>query len=241
VTVLEFFYKHKNVSSKLSDDMLHLFLLGLAFFRRTVNAELIVPSTNRIGDATKSAIGSQTEVLSTGDYVLGGHTGGSVAITLNSIDGTDMFVRKYSSAGAVLWARQFGTSGNDRFYFASGIAVDSNDSTYAVGSCIGAIGATAPVGNLDACYFTLDTNGNQLCAGQLGGLGDDVFNGVIVDSINQVFYAVGMTATSDFDGHTKSGTQDPIIIQFSRLGSCDKLLHIQSAIGASTTTHICSM
>ena len=64
-------------------------------------------------------------------YVADNFDGGAV----NQIDA---FIRKYDSSGAVLWAQQFGSTGND---LAEGVATDAGGNAYVAGSGSGLAGA----------------------------------------------------------------------------------------------------
>jgi hypothetical protein len=64
---------------------------------------------------------------SSGVYVVGS-TGGDLDGT--SQGSSDGFIRKYSSTGSILWARQFGSFGAD---VATAVATDTSDNAYVVG------------------------------------------------------------------------------------------------------------
>lgn len=69
-----------------------------------------------------------------------------VGVTLGSLHGAsaggvDSFVRKYDQDGALLWARQFGSSGTDE---ARGVAVDRHGNVVVVGRTDGDFGGPVP-------------------------------------------------------------------------------------------------
>jgi len=147
--------------------------------------------------------------MSTGNYVVGGYSNGVVGHSRVGDD--NLNIRMYSATGAVLWTAQFGGTGEDRTPrtpFSSLIAVDSSDNIYAAARCQGSVNGVQSAGGMDACYFKFDSSGNQLCANQIGGQGNDVFSGIAVDSTNGGFYAVGSTSSANFDGKVKSGLLD---------------------------------
>ncbi len=59
---------------------------------------------------------------------------GPAAFTLTSAGGTDVFVAKYTAAGALLWARDLGGSGDDA---GAGVTVDGAGNVYTTGSFSG--------------------------------------------------------------------------------------------------------
>jgi len=64
---------------------------------------------------------------SSGVYVVGSTGGDLDGTSQGSLDG---FIRKYSSSGSILWARQFGSFGVD---VATAVATDASDNAYVVG------------------------------------------------------------------------------------------------------------
>ncbi len=61
--------------------------------------------------------------------------------------GTDAFVRKYDSAGNVVWTYQFGTSGGDSV---EAIAVDGQGNIFVGGSTNGTLPGQTLAGDYDA-------------------------------------------------------------------------------------------
>jgi hypothetical protein len=81
-------------------------------------------------------------VLVTGFYVgtlkayNQGPSGATVGATLSNAGGNDVFVAKYSSAGAVLWAARIASTGDDR---GLGIATDSSGDVFVTGQYSGTL------------------------------------------------------------------------------------------------------
>jgi len=50
--------------------------------------------------------------------------------TLSSVGGSDIFIAKYTSQNSLLWAKRFGSGGNDNAY---SVAVDSQNNIIVVG------------------------------------------------------------------------------------------------------------
>jgi hypothetical protein len=66
-------------------------------------------------------VDSQNNIIVAGYFNTSVDFGGA---TLTSAGGTDIFVVKYSSSGSLIWAKRFGSAGNDIGY---GLAVDASD------------------------------------------------------------------------------------------------------------------
>jgi hypothetical protein len=103
-------------------------------------------------------------VAAKGDYVYvcGHFASASVQIggqTLTSNGAKDIFVAKYDTAGALLWAKNMGGAGEDK---AVAIATDSLNNMYITGSCGGnaSFGALTFTGN--SFIAKLNTNGDVL-------------------------------------------------------------------------------
>lgn len=121
-------------------------------------------------------------------YVVGG-TNGSLA---GSQGASDVFIRKYSPSGGVLWTRQFGTSSVDS---ADDIAVSSSG-VYVVGYTQGTL--TRPVsGSVDAFIRKYTLSGALVWTQQLGGTRNDYATSVAVDG--QGYAYVGGTFRGEYD------------------------------------------
>lgn len=99
--------------------------------------------------ATSATADSKGNVYVVGNTygTLGGRKAGS----------TDVFIRKYSSAGKVIWTRQFGTS---RAAFSPSIATFSSNELYVGGEFYGDFGAGYQ-GSADVFLARLDSSGNR--------------------------------------------------------------------------------
>lgn len=97
-----------------------------------------------------------------GNLYVGGSTGGDLAATNAGLQ--DMYLRKYSSAGDVLWTRQQGTALND---LGHGITADLFGNVYLTGGTQGAIGAPNQ-GFTDSVVLRYDASGNLVWTRQWG-------------------------------------------------------------------------
>jgi hypothetical protein len=116
-------------------------------------------------------------------YVVGA-TYGSIAGSRGARDG---LLRKYSSSGAVLWTRQFGTADED--YFAA-VTVDWGGNVIVVGWTFGDMAGARGQG--DPVVRKYAPNGSVLWTRQFGTASNDQASAVAVDSIGNVF-VVGHT------------------------------------------------
>ena len=122
--------------------------------------------------------------------------------------GLDVFVTKISADGSTLvYSTYVGGSGNDA---GNAIAVDASGNAFVAGETTsatdfpttnGALQTAFGGGGLDAFVFELNSAGTKLTSSTyLGGTGDDVANGIAVDSSGNT-YIVGSTTSTNFPTH----------------------------------------
>lgn len=86
-----------------------------------------------------------------GNVIVTGYTEG-ILDSLGSTGTRDVYVRKFSSTGAALWTRQFGTSSID---YSWSIAADSFGSSFVAGYTQGVLPGQTNAGNTDAFVVKL--------------------------------------------------------------------------------------
>ena len=179
----------------------------------TVNADCSIAKYSSAGDVIWAAriagagndIGqgiatdSSGNVLVTGSYtaaltVYNQGPSGTAGTTLPYIGGADVFVAKYSSAGAVVWAARItGTTTNSEVGYA--IATDSSGNVFVTGSSVGALtvynqgpsgtaGATLPSGGAFVAKYS--SAGAVLWAARIVGAGSETGYGIATDSSGNV-------------------------------------------------------
>jgi hypothetical protein len=125
-----------------------------------------------------------------------GTTGGYVG-------GFDVFVTKISATGSTLdYSTYVGGNGDDS---GNAIAVDSSGRAFVAGGTgsnnfpftPGVLQKTFGGGNFDAFVFGLSSNGSLIYSTYVGGGGDDIANGVALDSAGNTFI-VGSTTSTNF-------------------------------------------
>jgi len=122
------------------------------------------------------------------------NTGGTTGATLPFTGITDVFVAKYSSAGAVIWAAQIAGSWVD-----SGLAIatDTSGNVLVTGSYGAALtlyntggtpGATLSFTGGSDCFIAKYTSAGAVSwAAQIAGTGDDIGYGIATDTSGNVF------------------------------------------------------
>lgn len=140
---------------------------------------------------------------------------------------------KYSSTGALLWARSMGGTSSDE---ATGIAVAADGSVYASGHFAGtadfcsgpgtAYLSTGSVYNHDAFVLKLDAAGNYIWAKSVGGAYEDQASGIALAADGSSVYLTGwFSGQVDFDpgtgtqSLTSAGGYDVFVLKLSSAGN----------------------
>ena len=159
----------------------------------------------RVGDLNTDVITDMVVDPAGAIYVAGTFTGsvdfdpgtGSTGIT--SLGGTDVFVAKYSSVGALVWVSRIGGTDSDR---ATSLVRDGSGNLIVGGAFAGSTDFDPGAGNQsltslggeDGFIAKLGPDGSLVWARRFGGIGADQVNGVAVDGAGRIF------ATGSFTG-----------------------------------------
>ncbi|HTQ07578.1 MAG TPA: SBBP repeat-containing protein [Polyangiaceae bacterium] len=157
-------------------------------------------------DGNDDVFGIATDA--SGNVYVSGSTAGSLGAASQGDD--DIYVRKYSTAGAIIWTKQFGSSGNDG---GTGIAVDGAGNVVVTGETYGSVVNSS--GGEDVVVRKYDSNGNSLWTDQFGTANDEQGRSVGFDSANNV-YVVGYTTGSL--GGTNAGSNDIFVRKYNANG-----------------------
>jgi Beta-propeller repeat len=122
-----------------------------------------------------------------GNAYITGNTAGKLGDT--QFGGTDAFISKLNTTGAVSWIRQFGTTGTDA---GNAIKLDAGGNIFVVGATTGILG-TNQFGGQDCFLSKFDPNGQLLWIRQWGTSSDDGANGMALDQGGNI-YVVGYTS-----------------------------------------------
>jgi hypothetical protein len=127
--------------------------------------------------------------------------------------GSDAYVQKHNSNGAILWTRQFGTASNDS---ATKAAIDPGGNLYVVGMTEEALPGQESSGEADAFVRKYDSGGIELWTRQFGSGGDDVAWGAATDGAGNV-YVAGVTS-GGLSGMGSLGSNDGFLTKFNLSG-----------------------
>jgi hypothetical protein len=151
--------------------------------------------------------GMSAVVDASGNIVVVGNFEGGVDFgggTLTSAGGTDIFVAKFTSGGAFVWAKRFGTANPD---FADGVAVDSSGNVIVLGRFTGTInfgGADLVGASVDFDDIALaklaTADGAHMWSKRFGSTAADSGSDVTVDSAGNVLITGIFRGTVDFGG-----------------------------------------
>jgi hypothetical protein len=128
--------------------------------------------------------------------------------------GSDVFLRKYDSAGNVQWTRQFGTSSQD---LGNSVSVDGSGNVYIAGQTFGTLPEQTNAGFTDAFVRKYDSAGTELWTRQFGTNDRDNGDSLSVDGSGNV-YVSGRTQGS-MPGQTNAGAYDVFVRKYDGAGT----------------------
>ena len=156
-------------------------------------------------------------------YVAGLLSGATLAVgnvTLTRLGYQDAFVLKFNSAGAVVWAKNYGGSGVETF--GQSIKVDSSGNVYLSGNFNGAnltSPALARIGGQDAFVLKLDASGATQWITNFGGSGAFMYGkSLAIDSVGNVYLGGDFGASLTTPELTKIGTSDAFALKLNASG-----------------------
>ena len=194
-------------------------------------------------DGNKIASDAAGNIYMTGNFRSSTVTFGNFVLTNAGNLNEDMFIVKYDSGGAVLWAKSAGASGSDRAF---SISVDKSGNIYVVGSynsstiTFGTTTLTNTNTSYDMFFVKYDVNGNVIWAKSIGGTNNDFVTAVKADTLG-TFYAAGYFFSSNITFNTttitNSGSPDVFIAKFDINGNA---IWAKSAIGTAFSSEVIS-
>lgn len=157
-------------------------------------------------------------------YVFGDFEG-SLMPGLSSVGPSDLFVMKLSQGGGIWqeWVKQFGGEGLAEAGDAALFEFD--ESIIIAGDFSSSIDFGGPTlvaaGGMDAFIARLDELGDHVWSKRFGGPGDDVANGIAVDSTGAVAVTGFFTETASFGGEslTSAGGTDGFVARVNPSGT----------------------
>ena len=124
-----------------------------------------------------------------GNVFISGFTSGALQDGYPTNGSNDVFLRKYSSAGTILWTRQLGTGLDD---IANEITTDQLGNVFVTGQTSGLLGGPS-AGDRDTFLVKYDPSGNLTWTRQIGTSSVDDGYGTSADGLGNIFIA-GRTA-----------------------------------------------
>ena len=167
--------------------------------------------------------GRVVAVDGSGNLVVAGYFQGTVDFgggALVSAGGMDLFVAKFTAAGAHVWSKRFGGTGDE---IVRSIGLDASGNIFVAGSFSGQTdlggGALSSLGASDIFVAKYSSTGAYQWAKRAGGSSEDVANSLAVDASGNVI-VTGFVRSSpiSFGGSTyynSRNAQDTFVVKFS--------------------------
>ena len=191
-----------------------------------------VSNSSTVGPWAKSLGGAGADnglvvtVDSSGNSIVAGYFQGSVDFGgggLTSAGGVDLFLAKYSAAGAHLWSKRFGATGNEQV---TSIARDASGNIFLGGVFTGTgnFGGASLIsrGQQDAFLAKYSPQGDPLWSLSFGGTFADVIKSIAVDSQGNVAATGYFYGIVDFGGTTLTSyisSTDAFVAKYSPTGA----------------------
>ena len=141
---------------------------------------------------------------------------------LSSAGSGDIFVAKYTPAGAHIWSQRFGDTGSDASF---GLGVDGAGNVIVTGSYAGTIdfggGPLVSAGSQDMFLATYDPTGTHVWSQRFGGGGYDEGWKVAVDWTNRLVVTGFFEGSVDFGGGAlvSAGGTDILVAKYNASGT----------------------
>src|SRR5690554_1628669 len=168
------------------------------------------------------AVDQDLNVIVSGFYSGSINFGSGVILSSNS-GSQDAFVAKYSSTGAILWAKSGGSSGNsDR---ANAVAIDNSGNVFITGQFsgtanFGSFSLTSLNNTIDAFIVKYDPDGNELWARKGSGASIDRGLSITTDNAGSVYTVGQFSGDITFDNpHTNTIINALFIVKYSASGN----------------------
>ncbi len=184
---------------------------GIDAFIRAYDAGGKTLWTRQFGTSTHDYV-LAVRFSTSGDIVVAGSTDGALSGQTSS-GSADAFIQVYDASGALLWTRQFGTSGSD---VATALDLANNDNIIVVGATTGSLAAPNN-DEQDPFVRAYDASGGLLWTRQIGTPSFDVAHGVGVDAAGNI--AIAGRTHGTLPGQTNAGLQDAFIQAYDPNGN----------------------
>ncbi len=179
--------------------------------------------SQRFGDAgTQNGYAVATDAA--GNVYLAGQFQGTANFgggVLTSLGGGDIFLAKFSPAGAYLWAKRYGDAS---FQVGWALATDASGNVFMAGHFVGSVDfgggpLSSTAGGQDVFLAKLDANGSHLWSKRFGDSDTQTAADLATDASGNVFFAGFFSGSIDFGGGGLSGSQDIFLAKLDANGS----------------------
>lgn len=184
-------------------------------------------ATSSVSNFTKkvTATGGVSEVKGTATdadgnvFVVGSAT---EAVDAGIVQGSqDVFLRKYDSAGQLVWSRLLGASQSASGY---AVAVDANGNVAIAGKVSEKLSSTAVGGGEDSFVAKYDAAGREVFMRQISPVSDDTANALAFASDGSLLVA-GQTKSAMSSSVAHNGATDAYLMKLSTTGSLNWVRH----------------
>jgi hypothetical protein len=197
------------------------------FFAKLKGSDGTPLFAKQLGSTGNDEIPTVTTDAADNIYVVGSFRGSidfGNGVPLTATNESDVFVAKYTLAGAYLWAKSFGGTGSET---GTATAVNAAGDLVIAGSFCGTISfGGAPLISATACSFTdafvvrlSATDGAHQRSVRVGGMGSEVADGVALDAYGRMYITGYFDGFAEFGGTplTPVGLADSYIAAFAPL------------------------
>ena len=211
-----------NVSSPLSSDM---FLVKYDSNGNVQWAKQTVGSKKEVGNAVATDVSGNVYVA--GSFETNAVLFDSFSLPNNTLS-DEIFIVKYDSLGAVVWARKAGSTAEDVAY---GVEVDTSNNVYVVGDFYGPSIIVENdtlfnngIGAIDMIIIKYDEAGNLLWAKNEGGTLEEHPSSLVIDEFGDIYVAGTFSSAnviigSDTITNNNTGEYNFFIIKYNESGT----------------------
>jgi len=150
------------------------------------------------------AIDSNGDLVVAGRFFSNDFVVPGTSYTLSSQGLDDIYVCKFNSNGSLLWAREFGSQGNE---YANGLSIDPSNNIIFVGNFMNTVdfnpssqvNSLTAAGNSDSFICILNSNGGYVNAMSFNSLSAPSVYKVVNDTAGNIYLSGTFNALCDFD------------------------------------------
>jgi hypothetical protein len=145
---------------------------------------------------------------------------------LTSAGGSDLFVAKYSPAGAHLWSKRYGDAAQQTVAYAR---PDASGDIFVGAGVVGTIdfgnGALSSAGAQDIFVARLTAAGSAVWARRFGDANVQLLNDLVIEPSGGVVFTGSIAGTTDFGGGslTSAGGSDAVVVRLRRSDGAHEL------------------